>query len=626
MSGKTSLPLIVEIAFGAGPMDTGTLTWTDVSSWVQRSRSISASRGFDPETQEPIAGRGSLRLRNKDGRFTPGTTGPFGLVRNRLPIRIRVDYETLASELLNSPIDLNEPAALNESTSEVLWTGLIDKLTMGYEDGVLPIVDATLVDRWARLKARKLTGDRLQQIHQQMGVQNLWTLTDPPGASRAEDMAGGLDLIPTGSAPLWSTAGNPQTGAAQVVELPGGCFLTSPQGDSMTGATLSLWAKPLDLSTSAVQVTLGIPALGGLYFGVSQLSVDVAFGDLAGLPAVIALPASTDWRHIAATISQSGTTATLRVYADGAEVYSRSDTITWSAARRLRLRPASSGAAHASYVGLWGAALTPTQIGNLHAAGKDALGVGGQTVDQRAASAVALWQQTTLATEGTFAATMSKQALDGVSQADLLRGCAQAEDGNLFIGRDGWPVLQSRGYRADVALAATIPVQVLSKEAQWELDDQQIWNSVQVDRMALNETVTTINRRDEASIATYDEVSRSFQLWLDTDAAAVDRANQEAIMWSEALPRSRNFAVDLMTCQETIPAATLLAVDVGSRIQISGLPSTAPPQTSSGWYVDAIEDTITQASWVRTFTVSPAIDFLILDDATFGGLDEFPLG
>ena len=97
-------------------------------------------------------------------------------------------------------------------------------------------------------------------------------------------------------------------------------------------------------------------------------------------------------------------------------------------------------------------------------------------------------------------------------------------------------------------------------------------------------------------------------------------------MWSQSVPRSRTFAVDVATCQAALPQSDVLAIDVGSRIVISGLPATAPDQSAAGWYVDAVEDSIGMDTWMRTFTVSPAMDFLVLDDATFGGLDEFPLG
>jgi len=75
-----------------------------------------------------------------------------------------------------------------------------------------------------------------------------------------------------------------------------------------------------------------------------------------------------------------------------------------------------------------------------------------------------------------------------------------------------------------------------------------------------------------------------------------------------------------MTKGATISAATMLGADVGQRIAISGMPSEAPSQTN--FYIEAISDTITETSWLRTFTVSPRLDFLTLDDASSGAIDS----
>ena len=52
MAGTSRLLVIVEVAFGAGALDTGTLTWTDISSHVKLARGIECSRGVDTETGE----------------------------------------------------------------------------------------------------------------------------------------------------------------------------------------------------------------------------------------------------------------------------------------------------------------------------------------------------------------------------------------------------------------------------------------------------------------------------------------------------------------------------------------------------------------------------------------------
>jgi len=641
VSGKVSFPVIVEVGFGAGPMD-DPVTWTDVSDYVQRGKTITCSRGFDVETTEPTPGRGQLRFKNDDGRFTPGETGAFGLVRNRLPIRIsaRVGTGTGNPLVYDDALGWYDMAGATYDDAEigtlVLWTGLIEKLSMGFEEGYRPVVDATLVDRWARFRKRVLTGELISTVVERLAPDQFWRLTDLPGSGRFEDsMPGGWSLTPVSkNLPTWGGGTNP-----------GGSSLPAVMSDA-SGVTLSSGAKtnPADRSaltismlvkasaTSQASLSLTSSASAAAVSLVADLDYSSAFADwFIGAASSKSITAGSVWRHYAMTVTLDGSRhPTVTAYLDGQagtpDVGVDTLPNPWLPGMTAKLSTTGPGTVQVAYAAVWSRALSAAEIAGMAAAGVGALGATGDTADVRADLIAALWPTPVLTTAGTFTATMSKQAIDGVSQADLLLACATAEAGTVSIARDGWPLLTSRGYRTEAALTATIPAKVLSKAAQWELDDAQIWNAVQVDRMALAETVTTVNRRDEASIATYDEVTRSFQLWLDSDVQAVDRANTEAVMWSQTVPRSRTFAVDVATCQAALSQADVLAIDVGSRIVISGLPATAPDQSAAGWYVDAVEDSIGMDTWMRTFTVSPAIDFLVLDDATFGGLDEFPLG
>lgn len=606
MAGSVSFPITVEVAFGCDPMDP-TPTWTDVSTSVLRSRTISTSRGSG-ESGEVEPGRGQIILANDGGDFTPGETGAYGLVRNRLPIRIRRDTVTV-------------------------WTGLLEKLSMGFDNGIRPIVTGTLVDRWSRLKARTLTGERIPQVCQTLAVEHLWPLTDPIGATRAASLTSGWSLAPGVLAPAWSSVPNPQgTQQPAVLALPSSQTVLSPLWDGgggepsagiyAAGFTLSAWVRCPAVGDYAI-VGAGESAEGA-WLTARQSQVEILMTESLGtLYASAALTTSTGWRHIAVTATIT-TVATLRAYVDGVLVATQAGVApVWEP---LRWQTLTGLGAEAGYMSTWDRPLTASEVAVLAAAGLDALGQTGDTADVRAALAAALWSPTTVTTQGTFSATMSKQAVDGVSQADLLQQCATTEGGTLHVGADGWPVLSSRGYRTGAALAATIPATVLSADAQWELDDTTIVNVATVERMALGESATTVTRRNDTSVAAYTEVSKSVQAWYDTDVQAVDRANTESIMWAEASPRSRSFAVDLATCQAAVSEATILGVDIGSRIVISDLPSQSPTQTAAGWYVDAVADEITATSWKRTFTVTPAIDFLVIDDATFGGLDEWPLG
>lgn len=592
MSGSVTWPLTVEIAFGAAPMDT-TLTWTDVSSWVIRSRSISLSRGWDAEASEPLAGRAQLRLKNDDGRFTPGNSGAFGLIRNKLPLRVR-------------------------RGGTVLWTGVVEKWAMQFDGGQRPVVDVTCVDRWARLKARKITDERMQPLMVGQGATWLWPMTDESGADRLKDVQKAADLVPiNGGGITAGAASNPQTGTAtnvatvQTQAWPAG-FST---GGSLTSWSVAGWinAGYLQLDNLFAPGYIAMTNAGG----TTGHALTIEHSATVTKTATSTANNTSGWHHYALTASLAGGTTTYRWYVDGTQRWT--DTATGTMSDTLYLIWAF--AAGMSYVGVWNEkTLSAAEI----AAQYDAAaltGWAGDTADVRAARIRAINGAWAITTQGTFTSTMSKPTLTDKSVADALLECAQAEAGALFIDAQGWPVIQSRTYRLGVAAAATIPARVLAADATWELDDQTLINVVTVDRMVTDTVAATVKRRNETSISAYDERSKSLQLWLDSDAQAVDRANAETNMFATPLPRSQSFTVDLATCQAAISESTVLGIGVGSRIIISGLPATSPPVSSSGWYVESIDDEISHTAWRRTFTVSPALDFFVLQDSTFGQLN-----
>ena len=215
---------------------------------------------------------------------------------------------------------------------------------------------------------------------------------------------------------------------------------------------------------------------------------------------------------------------------------------------------------------------------------------------------------------------MSNQDLADKSLADALQECSTAERGTIYIDRDGWPVLTSRSWRVGAAVAFTIPATALGREVSWTLDDQNLANSATVERMVGDTSAATVKAKNDASVTTYGEQNRSLQIWVDTDAQLLERANAEANIDAYPLPRSSDLTVDLLTKAATIPAATLLAADIGQRIAVSGLPAEAPGETE--FYIENIADKITTTGWERTFTVSPRADYFTIADATYGQLDN----
>jgi len=83
--------LTVQAGFGYSAVDGG-IAWTDITQWVQTAGGgqVSITRGASDERSETQTGTLSLRLDNRDGRFTPGNAGSpyYPEVRRNTPVRV----------------------------------------------------------------------------------------------------------------------------------------------------------------------------------------------------------------------------------------------------------------------------------------------------------------------------------------------------------------------------------------------------------------------------------------------------------------------------------------------------------------------------------------------------------
>lgn len=637
MAGTSYLPAIVEVAFGAEPLDAGTLTWTDISDYVRRN-GIDFSRGWDTEAGEPQAGRLTFTLNNESGDFTPGTTGAFGEVRNRLPVRVSAVVGTATGNALtyDEAVGWYDMAGVTYNDAEigtvVLWTGLVESWRISWENGVRSQVAVQAVDRWAAIRRLKLDGRFIERITMSQAPTHFWPATDIDGSDRLTATVG-PDLVPVaGIGTLdYAAAANPQTWlqlptatAAQTGGSGGVRFVDQsslvPNGAASFGFTVSGWVH-----ASSTQGMVRLEDFASLT--IVQISAaaptTTAFASLrnGSSSALISSSATiSGWRHIAVTFDVSaGGAVTIKFYSQG--VLIGTDTTTyasggWPEMRTITLR----GEAGVAYVGLWDRALTAAEILAQYEAGSTN-GVAGETADVRAVRLLTYVDPApSLSTTGTFTSTMSNQDLADKSLADALQECSTAERGTIYIDRDGWPVLTSRSWRVGAAVAFTIPATALGREVSWTLDDQNLANSATVERMVGDTSAATVKAKKDASVTTYGEQNRSLQIWVDTDAQLLERANAEANIDAYPLPRSSDLTVDLLTKAATIPAATLLAADIGQRIAVSGLPAEAPGETE--FYIENIADKITTTGWERTFTVSPRADYWTLQDATYGQIDD----
>jgi hypothetical protein len=87
------VPLLVEMGWGGLVQLPDTITWTDITTFVDvEKQGVTINRGASDELADTQPGTATLWLDNTDGRFTPGNAGsPYSpFVRPNAPIRISV--------------------------------------------------------------------------------------------------------------------------------------------------------------------------------------------------------------------------------------------------------------------------------------------------------------------------------------------------------------------------------------------------------------------------------------------------------------------------------------------------------------------------------------------------------
>ncbi|MEV0472799.1 LamG-like jellyroll fold domain-containing protein [Streptomyces prunicolor] len=84
------MALLAEMGWGGLVQYPATITWTDISTYVDTVTGVSITRGASDELSDTQPGTATLVLDNQDGRFTPGYSASpyYPYVRRNAPIRI----------------------------------------------------------------------------------------------------------------------------------------------------------------------------------------------------------------------------------------------------------------------------------------------------------------------------------------------------------------------------------------------------------------------------------------------------------------------------------------------------------------------------------------------------------
>ena len=328
----------------------------------------------------------------------------------------------------------------------------------------------------------------------------------------------------------------------------------------------------------------------------------------------------------AATLSNDGAgTSTLRLYVDGIE---RGTAATFTTAasgyilpplRRISVGGTAFGdmfTGTISHVAGYGSALTT--LADHHAAAST--GFAGDRSDERI-ERIASWLglPADLLELDAGLSTVGHSDPTGKSAWQAMQECADAEAGALFIGTTGAVTFHSRARSYDVA--ATVDASVSA-----EVIGPDVWLSSGIAGVANDITVTrsggaTVRAVDADSASTYGLLGESMDIISHTDADAMGRAEWELAMRSTPLVRLPELFLDGLT--EPGSSEDVRRLDIGSRVEVTGLPAQAP-ESAADLRVQGYTERIGAGGWSLTANTTPYLPVvpLILDDATYGRLDE----
>lgn len=570
-------------------------TWTDVSAYLESEITISGGRQDELSQADP--NQCSLTLDNRDGRFTPGkTTGAYyPNVKVGVGLRVTVSLD-------------------GGLTSSRRFTGFVDSWTVQWEDGQ----DACKVDVQASsiMSRLGLLCERKSAVEEEILVDGptlYYPLSDPAGSASAFNESGitsaSLVGCGEGAAFVFGNAVGPPADDLTAAQFNGGQYLQVTSLPLFTPNTMECF---FSASPGAVS--------GGVFFLVGSaptgIVIDGTTGALRSFAGTSAGTGAIDGQthHVAITWA-SGTET---IYVDG-QVAGSSAVVAPAAVALFNVGIPVGAVTNSPIVIAHAAAhttaLAAARIADHYTAGKTAFK--SETVTARLAR-YASWAKYG-AVSSASTTTVTNDTYAGASVVDLMHNLETTDGGALYDARDNTITLQPRQARYTAATAATFNAAADQLESSYSpvTDRQNIANEVTV----TGGDGTTAKVTDTASQATYGVARTSIEMLTTEAQAPLARAQWEVAARSTPRERVPTLGVDVLNCG--LPAATVLALTVGSRVAVTNPPSQAA--AAGDYFIEGWSETFDPTSYGITFNVSPAqpwVNTLILDDPTRGVLDS----
>lgn len=193
------------------------------------------------------------------------------------------------------------------------------------------------------------------------------------------------------------------------------------------------------------------------------------------------------------------------------------------------------------------------------------------------------------------------QATGGAQALDIIAEANKVEGGVFFATGDGRFRQHSRSHRYNAPVAATIPATLVNPgDLQIVLDTSRLVNDVTVSRPS----GATYRARNEPSVSAYGEFSDEQTIYAATDTSLESAAGWLVRRYGDIAPHIPSVTLDLLT-MDAATAAQVLSLEIGDRIQITGMPSQTPGGATVDLFVEGFSESVSASSWALTINTTP---------------------
>lgn len=547
-------------------LDDGTGTFPyDVSAYVLLVEGLSNSRGREDQFASINPGSLDLTFDNSDGRFTLG----------------HATYDIAVSQKIRVKVN-----------TVTRFTGYVHRWPVKWVGGPGKVSHArvTATDQWARLNGWELRSLIEEEILNGDAVA-YYTLGDPSGSTQAADSSGNLvtslSMTGSGTAVVFGNATGPATDGLTAAQFANGQYLSATLSTGLGGvrdirATVLLDSYPAS-SSDLIRLS---PTIGDSIFIRVNSSGAVVAG--VGGTTVTSSALSTGTTH---DVSFSAGVGTSTLYVDGVSVGTAGGVAT--VADMITISAGSGLSGVLSHLAVE-SRVTPANAWNA---------VNGHTSSTAYMTRIAAVTGTTVGTLDTGLTTPHAGSIDGMTAAAALQRIADAEVGVVYISGTGALEFRNRNTRplntaADWTIN-TATSELVSPETEVVTDAQDIINYATAKAEPSNLTQTY---KDQDSIDAHGRYKQDYTYAVTTDAEALYRAQWIVGANADPQPRMPDLTLDLMTATSG-EATSALALEIGSRIQLTGLPSQAP-DTTVDLLVEGWTETISLDEWTLALNVT----------------------